>query len=445
MAKNTGVEMEAKLVNSLASAAGISDNVPYVTGSEDFCKFGNALANDFDLRNKFTGTFFRIAFRVISNTAWENPLNFIFKKMEYGIGVEEVFEEISKPIAYDAFGEGEVIWKRVMPDVRNVMHVLNIATFIKKTIYPNQLKQSFNSYQSWQDFRNTLIRRMYDSIQYALYQASVYTIALYMIESGTVYASIPDYTTNPQSATKMLYYLADKLRFMSTNYNPFGVTTSTRKEDLYLFVTPEFNATQNVEVYAYMFNIPSEKTVSKVITVDSFASFNYDVLNNMFTGGVPKVFSSDELAILKDIPAFLCDKELLMFYNQDEESSSIYNNEKRYWNNFLHYWGLMSYSPFRQAVALYVGEEKEPTGIFNPYGSTSIKEGRDNLFYAKKAMTTGAMSIKHEAELTITGDALTSIPNKPGWYQVSNRKGDTATLTYAYKDITPLVVTLTVI
>lgn len=445
MASKTTIEKEAAILNGIAEEAGLSDSLPFVTSEDDVCDFGRVLNDNFDYRNKFINIFFRIAYRAISNVAWENPLNFIFKRTEFGVGVEEVFEALSKPIAYDAFGEGEVVWKRVMPDVRSVLHLINVKTMIKKTIYAHEMKTAFNSYNEWVSFHESLLRRMYDSLQDALYQACVYIIALYMVEVGTVYKSIPDFETNPKAATKALYYLSNKMRFNSSKFNPFGVRTSAPKNNQYLFVTPEFDASQNVEVYAYMFNIERGETGTRVIMIDSFADHNYDLLNNMFTGGVPKVFSQEEVNTLKKIPAFLCDKELLMFYDVDTEASTIYNNEKRYWNNFLHYTGILSYSPFRNAVALYTGEEAAPVKIFNPYGETTITVGRDNMFYVMPAMTTGGMSPKQQATYEVAGAALSPIPEKPGWYQVSNKAGDTATITYSYGELEPLTITMKVI
>lgn len=411
---------------------------------KDLQRFSRALFASPDIRwkDEFTHLFNRIAYRIISNRAWDNPLSFVIKDQDFGAGVEEVYAAIAEPLAYDAFGEGEEVWKRVMPDIRSTLHVMNVKYFVEQTIYPAQLKKAFSNFGEWMNFREFIVENMSTAYNKARYDATMYILALYIIETGGVAYHVPSPETDAKASTKALKVLSDKFKFLKSDYNAAGVPNHVPKKNIYLFVTPEFDAEQTVDVYSYMFNVEQAQIDSRKIIVDSFADFDYNTLNNIFVGGVPKVFTEEEIRKLQKIHAFICSDRLLMVYNQDIEWGAPYNDRKRYWNYYLHDWGTYSYSPYENGVALYSGPEEEPSKIINPFESQSINIGRDNYFYVRPAYASGILSNREKCSVQVTGEALKAIPGKPGWYVAGNEIDKTATITYSVTGVDDLVITV---
>lgn len=409
--------------------------------------FGKYLYTNSSWVNDFVQAYNRIAFVVITSRVWENPLSFLFKDQNYGYSIEEIYINTAKPLAYDPWGKGEEQWERVMPDVRNFMHLINVKTLIEQTIYDEGLRTAFSNEYEWNKFRDNLVANITDGLNQALYAAAVYLIALYLIETNGVVYDIPDYNANPTAATKALQIISNKMLFKTDEYNPAGVDNFCPKERQYLFVTPEFDATQSVDVLAYMFNIEKGELPQRKIMINNFWKHDYNVLGNIFVGGVPHIFSDDEIEILKNIPAFICGDDLLFFYKLFDRWGAPWNDKKLYWNYMHHWQGTMSYSPFAVGVALYTGTSKENTSIRNPYFSNSFTIGRDNLFYLLPAYEYGGFDNRVKVVGTVTGEGLVAKEGYPNWYQAVNIKGKTATITYASENenIEDLVITITVV
>lgn len=443
--KKTNTELENNVINGIAKqmANPEAKSLPDVCDIDSLQCFGSILNKSDCLRNEFVGILNRIYSRILWEKVWRNPLSFLFKESEFGYAIEEVFTNIFDPIKYDPFGDGADVWKRVLPDTRSVIHELNVKFFIKSTVYPSGLKQAFLSYESFEKFRRQVLNAASTSMELCLYEATIYIMALSFIESGGRFIKIDDFETNPKDAIKKLQIASDEFIFPSTDYNIAGVTNFTQKKDQFLFVTPTFNATENIDVLLYAFNAGKGELAGRKILVKSFADFNYNRLNEIFVGGVPKVFTDNEIEKLKKVPAFLCDRDFLILRDMDREMSSAYNQDKRYWNNVNHWWGTISFSPFANAVGVYYGQEGIPERIVNPYGSTEIKEGRDNMFYVRDAFTTGAFAPKQKVSYKVEGEALEEMEYNPGWYKVINKRGKTATITYSSTGLDDLVVNLT--
>lgn len=438
-------EKESGAILPRVSANGLDPNG--ASGSRKYFtpqNFAEYLSKNSSLWNAFAQVYNRIAFTVITSRVWENPLAFLFKKQDFGYAIQEVFINLAKPLKYDPWGKGERQWKRVMPDVRNMMHVLNIATFVKQTVYDQGLRTAFTNETEWTIFRDKLVDAITDGLSLALYSAAKYTLALYNMETGVVSVPIPDYVATPSAATKALLEISEDMTFNKRDYNPAGVYNFCPKERQYLFVTPKFNATQNVDVLAYMFNIEKGELPQRKITIDNFWEHDYDMLGELFIGGVPHVFTDDEITSLKNIPAMLVADDLLFFYNLFERWEAPWNSEFLYWNYMHHWQGTMSYSPFACGVALYTGTPGNVTEIFNPYGTTELTVGRDNMMQVLESHTVGAFAERTYIAADVTGDALTPDESHPGWYHVSNKKNDTATITYTYTPDSGDALTLTI-
>lgn len=416
-----------------------------VNGVWDYQGFADALGQNVNWENEFINAYARIAQTVITSRIWENPLNFLFKSQNYGYAIEELFVNVSRPQSYDPYGPGEEQWKRVMPDVRKMLHTVNVRTLVKQTVYEEGIRTAVVNEDSWNQLRQKLVDAVTNTLSLSLYSACVYLMALYALDAGIVTVNVNGYESNPEIATTALKIASEKMTFYSPDYTPTGVYNFCPKERQYLIVTPEFNATQEVEVLAYMFQVQMGELPQRRIVVNNFWQHDYTFLSQIFEGGVPRVFSGAEVEALKHVPALLVADDLFFIYKLFDRWEAPWNSEKLYFNYMHHWQGTMSYSPFACGIALYAGEEKLPTAIQNPYESTEIKVGRDNLFFVLPAFTQGALSSKAIINGVVDGEALIEDVNYPGWYRAVNKRGETATITYSYTGLQSLIINITVV
>lgn len=421
----------AKQLNAYAKELSYGNQLPKLRGVDDLYglrAYGEKVMESPDYISEFTGTFFKIAMMVIYNKVFENPFDIFFKKIDYGVGVEEVFVEISKPLKHDPFGDGAKVWERVMPDAHNKLHLLNVDFDVIKTVYEKEIAEAFYSYEGMNSWWSAIITSINNGVSTTIFSICKYMIAWSALDQGTATLYLDE--TNPRKTVKSLKALSTKLKFPSPLYNRAGVNNFTNKRDLYLFVTPEFNAELEVEVLAYMFNVEYGKVDFHVIELDDFTTHDYNALGNAFPNGLPHEFTDEELEALGKMQGLLCSRDYLFFYNFRYRQSSKYNDRKGYWNLFTRWNGMVSTSPFEPAVAMLYGDAPVATGISNPYNSDKLRVGRMNLFYAYPAKLNGILTETKNIVPTVTGTGLLQQEGMPGWYQASNNKGDTATLTY---------------
>ena len=61
---------------------------------------------------------------------------------------------------------------------------------------------------------------------------------------------------------------------MSNKYNAAGVTTTTPKNDQYIFMDAQYNANYDVDVLASAFNMDKATFSGKLKLIDDFTTFN---------------------------------------------------------------------------------------------------------------------------------------------------------------------------
>lgn len=421
------------LLNTAAGNSTILPDMPKVSNLDSLKKFGEIILNNPDYINEFSNMINRIAEVVVWNRAWRNPLEFLFKDGEYGDSIEEVFVNTAKLMGYDPYGDGADQWKRVPPDVRVAMHVMNVFFYTEQTVYDKGLKRAFISFEGFNSFFQGIITAMYNALSKGLFQAAKYVLARYIIDAGAAGQLIEE-GAEPEEYTIAMKTATSPMSFLSSKYNAAGVDSFSTVDDLYLFVTPNFDARQDVEVLAYMFNVELGMMPYRKIVLDDLWNFRYDMLNEIFQGGVEQ-FTDDEIAKLKSVKAIMADKNLLLLYDMHHSSEVARNKLKLYENYFMHFWGIMTYSPFANCFVFAEGTPDDTvTSWKNPYGKTEITVGRDNRFFAIPATAYGVFTEQESVEPTVSGTGLVAITGHSGWYQAVNTRGATATITYAVPD-----------
>ena len=138
---------------------------------------------------------------------------------------------------------------------------------------------------------------------------------------------------------------------MSNKYNADGVTTTTPKEDQYIFMDAQYNAAYDVDVLASAFNMDKATFMGKLKLIDDFTTFDnerFDIIRA--NSDCIEEVTADELALMADVKAVLVDKEWFQVYDNANTMTEQYVASGMYWNYFYNVWKTVSSSPFSNAI-----------------------------------------------------------------------------------------------
>ena len=342
------------------------------------------------IQNEFlTGLINRISRTILISRLYENPWR-MFKKglLDMGETVEEIFTNICSAQSFSpALAENEV-FKRVIPDVRTAFHTMNYQKFYKQTISDEQLRQAFLSWQGVTDLIASIVNAMYTAANYDEFLVMKYLIAKNAVNGNMYSVTIPDATTeNAKSIVSTARSYSNKLTFMSTTYNPAGVSTFTPRDDQYILVNTDFDGIMNVEVLASAFNMSNAEFLGHMILVDGFGNLDIERLNALLsdTPGYQEIGSTD-LTALNNIPAMLVDENFFMIFDNLAKFTEIYNSDGLYWNYSFHTWKTFSVSPFANAV-IFNPVAAAVTGVTVSPSSVTVTKGQTAQFTANVTAT----------------------------------------------------------
>ena len=356
------------------------DYVPKATPDADSIRQIGTIIMDYPaLQNELLSALVnRIGRVLITSKMYDNPWAF-FKKglLEFGESVEEIFVNIAKPFQFDPAVAETNVFKREIPDVKAAFHIMNYQKYYKATISNDQLRQAFLSWQGISDLIAKIVDAMYTGANYDEFQTMKYMLARHILDGHMYPVEIPAVeTANMKSIVSVVKGVSNKFTFLSPNYNLAGVQTYTDKNDQYMLINSQFDATMDVEVLASAFNMDKAEFSGRRVLVDSFGSLDTDRLSELFAGdSTYKEISSDELKALDAIPAVLVDRNWFMIFDNFYNFTEQYNGEGLYWNYWYHVWKTFSVSPFANN-ALFVPGTPGVTSVTVTPSSSTVTPGQ---------------------------------------------------------------------
>ena len=351
------------------------DYVPKATPDADSIRQIGAIIMDYPaLQNEFLSALVnRIGRVLITSKMYDNPWAF-FKKglLEFGESVEEIFVNIAKPFQFDPAVAETNVFKREIPDVRAAFHIMNYQKYYKATISNDQLRQAFLSWQGISDLIAKIVDAMYTGANYDEFQTMKYMLARHILDGHMYPVEIPTVeTANMKSIVSVVKGVSNKFTFLSPNYNLAGVQTYTTKNDQYMLINSQFDATMDVEVLASAFNVGKAEFSGRRVLVDSFGSLDTARLAELFAGdSTYQEISSNELEALDAIPAVLVDRNWFMIFDNFYNFTEQYNGEGLYWNYWYHVWKTFSVSPFANNALFIPGNPAVTSVTVTPSRST---------------------------------------------------------------------------
>lgn len=337
--------------------------VPKVTVEHDIPKVGEVLYGYPALANQFISALVnRIAAVRVRSANYYNQYAELKKGyLEFGETVEEVFVNISKAREFSAEKAEARELKRSLPDVRAAFHVMNYRVQYPITIQDMDLYQAFTSMDGVQDLIARIVDSVYTAAEYDEYLLFKYLI-IKAVSHGKMHPIGFD-GSQPENSAIAFRSASNLLTFMGTDYNESGVHTVTPREDQYIFMGAEFNATFDVKVLSAAFNMSEANFMGRLKLIDNFTTFDNDRFSDIMAGSDQiEAVTDAELALMANVKAVLVDREWFQIYDNQTKFTEKYVASGEYWNYFYNVWKTVSSSPFSNAIVFV----DTSTGFTNP-------------------------------------------------------------------------------
>lgn len=427
---NSSVEVLNAIRN--AASTNYQNYVPVATDDAEVIKKIGAVLMDFPaLQNEFLSALVnRIGKVLITSKSYTNPWA-MFKRglLDFGESVEEIFVELAKPFEFDPSGAENTVFKREIPDVRSAFHVLNYQKYYKTTVSREELRQAFVSVDGVNNLISKIVDSLYTGMNYDEFLTMKYLLAQNII-NGMLRTKTVD-TSNPKATVQAVKSTSNKLTFLNADNNFAGVHTHTLKDDQYVLINADFQATMDVEVLANAFNMSKAEFMGHQILVDGFGELDVARLNVLFADD-PTYTAPDAttLAALNAIPLVVVDRDYFMIFDKTLMMTDIYNGEGLYWNYWLHSWKVFSTSPFAQAVVFVPTSSGVTSVTITPSAVTEPSGWVGTLNLGVAVVTTGFADKRVKWSIVSSSDDIEASINAAGVLKVTdNDETSAATIT----------------
>lgn len=444
---NSSVDILNAIRNN--ASTNYKDYVPQATADSDSIREIGAVIMDYPaLQNEFLSALVnRIGRVILTSKSYDNPWA-MFKKgmLEFGESIEEVFVNIAKPFQYDPQIAESNVFKREIPDVRSAFHIMNYQKFYKATISNDQLRQAFLSIDGITDLIAKIVDAMYTGANYDEFQTMKYMLAKHILNGLMNPVTIPAINTaNMNSIVSTIKGVSNKFTFLNSKNNLAGVMNHTPKQEQYLLVNSQFDATMNVEVLASAFNMDRAEFDGHHVLVDSFGDLDIERLNILFAEDPTYTpITTEQLKKLDTIPCVLVDSDWFMIFDNYQNFTEQYNGEGLYWNYWYHVWKTFSVSPFSNNAVFVAGTPAVSAVTITPHEATVSAGGQLQLNvtvntdnYAPQSVIWSIDSNDAKASISSTGMLKVNSDATKGTIKVKaistfdSTKSDTATITVA--------------
>lgn len=328
------------------SSALYQERVPEAT-QQNLEAVGNAIMAYEATQNEFLSALVgKIAFQVVSNRRYKNPLAILKKGAKpFGTDIEEIYTNPVSAVKFDGSATSDML-KVTKPDVKTIYHRMNRQDKYPVSVSGPQLQKAFTSGAEMEKFIQSIINAMYsgDDMDEYLLMRNLVSEAVAESKVKTLELTYNGDAETSKDLIKLIKTISLNMTFASKDYNGYNVAnaskisaknvtpciTWTPKENQVLLIRADVDANTDVEVLAKAFNMEKTDFLQRKIVVDSFGD-------------------DDTLCFIADENAFEVRDD---FY----QVRSFDNGENLVTNFWLHHWQTLSLSLFANGVAI----KKEP-------------------------------------------------------------------------------------
>lgn len=338
--------------------------VPEITQATEIPKVGEILFGYPALANQFINALVnRIAAVRVKSANFNNPYAPLKKGfLEFGETVEEAFVSVAKAREFSVEKAEAREFKRTLPDVRTAFHTMNWRVQYPLTVQREDLKRAFLSEQGVNDLIEKIVQALYVANEFDEYLLFKYLL-IKAITSGKM-APVQIDTSDIKNAAVAFRGTSNMITFMSSAYNASGVTTTTPKEDQYIFMDAMYNANYDVNILAAAFNMDKADFMGRLALIDRWDTFDNERFSAIMAGSdMIEEVTSTELALMANVIAVLVDKEWFQVYDNEAEFTEKFVASGMYWNYFYNVWKTVSWSPFSNAVVFVSSAQTLPASV----------------------------------------------------------------------------------
>lgn len=328
--------------------------IPTITEDTDISKIGSVIldSNLTPVYNEFFGLLKRIAFFMIENKRFANPLSFLEgENMPLGYAGQGVHVNPAKGREFNVNDFAGLLQKyeaEVMTEYYNV----NMDRQYPITLTRAKIKQAFTTWGDLEAFINGIVNSLYNGAEIDAYRYTkgLVASAYFGKRVQTKVVSAVNNETTGKAFIKELRKLNRKFQLPSTEYNAWkmvngdeakAITTWSDAQNIGLMITADVEAELTVDVLAYAFNMSKvdaeDFIANRVVVVDDFNWYDDD-------GNLVKDGSA--------IQGIIFDRSFFKIKTQDNEMDEFYNPNNRTWQYYLNVNKMYNTSLFANAVVL---------------------------------------------------------------------------------------------
>ena len=293
----------------------------------------------------------RIGDTYVHQQTFRNPLA-VFKKsrMRYGSTLQEIIPKWIRAHSY--VDDAEDVFKTARPDVGAWYHSQNRRDRYDITINRDELRTAFTEEGGLNRLVASILEVPMNSDEYDEYCIMKQLIAFYEHNWG-FYKHHITAVTNESTAKAFLKSArayAGKLQFPSCLYNSGkieDIPVFVKPSELVLIITPEVQASIDVDALAVLFNVEKAEIKYRTILIDEFP--------------------------INGAQALLTTEDFFMCKDTEYETTSAYNPKTLGTNYFLHHWGIYSVSPFVPAILFTTGNATTINTVTQSLSALSIE------------------------------------------------------------------------
>jgi len=418
----------------------LRDNIDLPVQGESIAPIGQVIVNNERYKNAFINAINVIGLTMIDRNYWEDPWeNFTNNGyMSFGDSAREMAVDIADVFDYNEYAtDVDHFLENVVPNVLEYIHPLNYQKFYKTTTSDTQMAMAFYNEGGLVTLIDEIISSLYEGYKYDKYIVNKYMLCRRILDGTVTSVQIANYNTlTARERVAAMKNISNLMTFRNPNYNPAGLRIATPFSKQIAIVNTDFEASLSTEVLATSFFRNDAEMKSRMALIDGYGNHDVarltEVLGDQF---IP--FTSDELTALAKIPATIIDDE--WFQNKtyrldgaadtDAEEvftegnrtgfkrTSFYNPETMKNNHWLHYWGVKSTSPFKQAV-VFTTDTIGITSVTVSPATATVTAGQDlqmsaavvTTGFANKAVIWSVDDTSAGLGVTITQNGLLKVP-----------------------------------
>ena len=394
----------------------LRENIDLPVQGESIAPIGQIIVNNERYKNAFINAINVIGITMIDRNYWDDPWeNFTNNGyMSFGDSARELAVDIADVFDYNTYANDvDHFLDNVVPNIYEYIHPLNYQKFYKTTTSDTQMAMAFYNEGGLITLIEEIISSLYEGYKYDKYIVNKYMLCRRILDGTVTSVQIANYSTlSARERVAAMKNISNLMTFRNPNYNPTGLRIATPFNKQIAIINTDFEATLTTEVLATSFFRNDAEMKSRMALIDGYG--NHDTARLLEVLGSQYVaFTSDELAALANVPAAIIDDEFFQnkTYRLDGASetdaegvftegsregfkrTSFYNPETMKNNHWLHYWGIKSTSPFKQAVVFTT----DAVGV----SSVAISPSTASVF--------AGQSIDLKATVTTTGFANKSV------------------------------------